>query len=569
MSGGSFAPTPTNVAAFILFIGILIFVHELGHFLFAKYFGIKVLKFSLGFGPPLIKFQRGETTYQVALLPLGGFVKMLGDSPVDEIPPEDRARSFHAVPVHQRALVAFAGPLFNLVFPVLCFFAYYLLGPTVVSPVVGQVAVGEPADHAGLQPGDRVLAIDGTEVWGFDHMVELVRGRAGDPLEFRIDRAGDVFAVTIEPKETPDEDMFGSPTTRGIIGVTRARTEQTRVGVDGPVAARHGFRTGDRVLKAGDRAVATFADLDLALKAHAGRRMRVVVARPEPERVGALFLAQHVRPVVLEIDVPAGARSMAELGLASAETFVRGLAPSGAAYQAGLRSGDHVLAVDGRPISLYYSFVEALARSEERPTEVRIRREGREHTLSIRSERREILHEVTGKMRPYWDSGIGLGEVPRMSATVQWHAGGRYLTEEATLTLGQALYESVSQTLQVIGSITLAVFKLFTGGIAVSTIGGPVMLFQVASLAAERGLFAYLELLALISVNLGIINLLPMPVFDGGHLVFCAIEAIKRKPVSLRAREAATIVGLVLLAVLVVLVFTNDISRLSSGFFAR
>lgn len=138
--------------------------------------------------------------------------------------------------------------------------------------------------------------------------------------------------------------------------------------------------------------------------------------------------------------------------------------------------------------------------------------------------------------------------------------------ETAHLSLFEALAVSVETTGKVIGSITLALFKLFSGDISVKQVGGPIMLFQVAAQAAEHGLFTYLQILAIISVNLGIINLLPIPVFDGGHLLFCAIEAIKRKPVDLRVREAFTIVGLLLLAVLVVLVFTNDISRLSDAF---
>ena len=569
MSGGSFAMTPATVASFILFIGILIFVHELGHFLFAKYFNIKVLKFSLGFGTPIFKYQRGETTYQIAILPLGGYVKMLGDSPMDDIAPEDRNRSFNTVPVYQRALVAFAGPLFNLVFPVICFFAYYLIGPTVVSPMVGQVEIGTPAAQAGLQSGDRVLTIDDTEVWGFDHMVELVRDRAGDPLRFSIERAGEVIDLDITPKESPDEDMFGSPGTRGIIGVTRARTGETRIGVDGPLGASFGLATGDRLLVVAGKKITTLADADRALREHAGASIEIVYTRPEPVKTGGLLLANLELPKTLTVQVPAGAKSIAALGLAPAETFVRYLEPEGAAFTAGMRAGDRILAVDGQPVSLFYSLVMSLRRSEDKPVQVKVRRAGREMTLAVQSEKREVMHDVTGKMRDYYDAGFGLGEVPRYLHTVQWNWHGAYVTEKAKLTIAQAFVVSVTQTLKIIGSITVAVFKLFTGGISAKTVGGPIMLFQVAALAAERGLMAYLELLALISVNLGIINLLPLPVFDGGHLMFCAIEAIKRKPVSHRVREAATIVGLVLLAVLVVLVFSNDISKLSTGFFSK
>ena len=153
--------TPQTVAAVLAFIGMLVFVHELGHFLTAKFFDIKVLKFSLGFGPPLVAFTRGETTYQIAAIPLGGFVKMAGDNPHEEVAPEDHARSFMGAPVYQRAIVSFAGPAMNLLFPVLCFFAYNILEPEEQVAEVGTVELGTPAARAGLQRGDRILSIAG------------------------------------------------------------------------------------------------------------------------------------------------------------------------------------------------------------------------------------------------------------------------------------------------------------------------------------------------------------------------------------------------------------------------
>ncbi len=572
MLGSSLQLTPATVAAFVLFIGILIFVHELGHFLAAKYFDIKVLKFSLGFGPPLFRYTRGETVYQIALLPLGGFVKMLGDSPLDDVAEEDRARAFNTVPVHQRAVVAFAGPLFNLIFPVACFFAYYLLGPTVLAPIVGQLEAGSPALMAGLQTGDRVLEIEGTSVWGFDHMRDLVRDRAGDPLAFKLRRGDEVIDVSITPREHPDVDDFGAARTRGIIGVTPARNGRTRVAVHGPGALALGFVTGDKILSVDGEAIDRLSEVDAIIAREAPGSIEVVLSRPQPLRAGDLLLAKIERPQKLTVALPAGVKSLADLEVVSAETFVRAVEPSGAAFRAGLRPGDQIVEVDGKPVSVFYSFVLALTNAKEKPVNVTARRvaadgSAQRMSFTIVNEKKEVMHEATGKMRPYYDAGIGLGKVPRSHYTMEWNSGGSYVTEQTTLTISQAFVISVQQTVKIIGSISLAVFKLFTGGISMKTVGGPIMLFQVAAMAAERGLFTYLHFLALISVNLGIINLVPLPVFDGGHLMFCAIEAIKRKPVSDRVRELATIVGLVLLAVLIVIVFTNDISRISGGLF--
>lgn len=567
MGGASFGPTA--VAAFILFLGILIFVHELGHFMAAKYFNIKVLKFSLGFGPPLFRYTKGETTYQVALLPLGGYVKMLGDAPGDEVEPEDQDRSFMTVPVYQRAIVAFAGPLMNLVFPIVCLFGYFVLGPTVISPVVGHVEVETAAERGGLLPGDRVVSIDGQRVWDFDQMAALVRSRPGQRLRFEVEReptpgaAKVVVPLEITPDTVDGTDFFGDPVPQGRIGVVPARMG-TRVGVDAAVGEQLGFVTGDRVLSFAGARPTKMADLDHAVAAHAGQTVDVVLARPEALGAGDLLLAKREVPVTLRVAVPAGARTSADLGLAAADVFVRFVEPDGPAARAGLRSGDRVVAIDGRRVAMFYSFATALERAELTPVKVTVSRRGERHELTIVNDKKTITHATTLKERPYYDAGLGLGPPPRMTNTLAWPTGGPVLTEVASVSLWEAGKTGVERTVELVGGVMMGVAKLFTGGVSLKTIGGPVMLFQVAAEAVELGLGQYLQLLALISVNLGIMNLLPIPVLDGGHLVFCAIEAIKRRPVSLRVRELATIVGLVLLLVLIVVAFTNDVTRVAS-----
>lgn len=558
---GSASLSPMTVAAVIVFIGVLIFVHELGHFLAAKFFNIKVLKFSLGFGTPLVRFTRGETTYQIAVLPLGGYVKMLGDAPTDEIPVEDRHRAFTTAPVYQRAIVAVAGPLFNLVFPIVCFFAYHLLGPTVIAPMVGQVEIGTAAEAGGLKSGDRVRAIDGQRIWDFQQMTEVVKEHANVPLHFSIERDGQALELTVTPRQTDGEDDWGNAEVHGMIGVSPA-VLGTRIGVDGGQAAALGLATGDRILRIGDTRVKRLGEIEDALKASAGKTVDIVVARPEPRGLGDLLIAQREQVVTLPVAVPEGATDLTALGVFPSDAFIRFLEPEGAAARAGLRSGDRVVAVDGRPISMFLSFAMAMQRAEKKPVVVTVSRAGVRREVTVVNDEKQMLHPATQKMRPYFDAGLGLGDAPRIASTMNWHSGGAWVTETAELTLGEAFVSSVSRTAEGIGMTVLSLYKLFAGDVSVKTVGGPLLLFQVAAQAAEFGLFAYLRLMALISVNLGVINLLPVPLLDGGHLLFCAVEAIKRKPMSLRVRERAAIVGLVLLAMLIVLVFANDISRL-------
>jgi regulator of sigma E protease len=563
--------SPTSIAAFIAFIGILIFVHELGHFLAAKYFDVKVVKFSLGFGPPLIAFKKGETTYQIAAIPLGGFVKMVGDNPADDIAPEDQARAFTTAPIYQRAIIAMAGPAFNLIFPVMCFFAYNVLGPKVVSPVVGQLEIGQPAERAGLKTGDRIVAVDGERVWSFKRLIELISVRPGEEVSLTIEREGKHIDAKVVPEAVQDVNFFGAPEVRGIIGVSRTRVG-TRIGV--AVAAKNsgGFVTGDRILSIDRKPVEMGEQIDPAFRAAAGQTIEVKVARPKSLASGDLLYAAAEDPAVLTVPVPEGATGMADLGLAESEAFVRGIVPGGAADRAGLRPGDRVVAVAGREVRLFWSLLTELKRAGKDPLEVTVERDGERKTLSLVAEPVECEHEVTKQSQVTYDPGIGIGPFAaggpcmqlesRLQLFSHWSSTVPPEMEEAKLGLIEAFVSSVRQTGEVIGFVAIGLFKLFSRQISMDNVGGPLQLFKLAAQAAEVGVFAYLRTLAFISVNLGLINLLPIPIFDGGHLVFCAIEAVKRRPVSLRTRETAGLIGLVLLIALLVIALRNDIMNL-------
>lgn len=564
---------PSAVAAFIVFIGVLIFVHELGHFLAAKYFNIKVLKFSLGFGPSLLSFTRGETTYQIAAIPLGGYVKMVGDVPGEDVHPDDRGRSFTSAPIYQRAVVALAGPAFNLVFPILCFFAYNVLGPQVIAPIVGQIEIGQPADRAGLKPGDRIVAVDGHRTWSFRRITELISARPGRQVPLEVERDGQQLNLVVTPDAIRDENLFGSPEERGIIAVSTTR-EGTRVGVVDPQKAL-GFTTGDQVLSVDGHGVTTSDQLVRAIKQAAGKKVAIVVSRPEPKVAGDLLYASAGQPLTLELEIPADATGLAELGLASSEMFLRKLVPGGAADRAGLRPGDQILAVNGRAIRLFWSYLLEQKNAADKPLKLTVARDGQTQEVELVAEAKTCVHDVTKKPTTLYDPGLGLGDLgpeascstlqERQQTLAHWSSVVAPETEEARLTLPEALWASVRQTGEVIGFVGTGLFKLFSAEISVDNVGGPIQLFKLAAQAAEVGVFAYLRMLALISVNLGLINLLPIPIFDGGHLVFCLVEAIKRQPVSLRAREAASIIGIAILVALLVLALRNDI--LSLGIF--
>jgi regulator of sigma E protease len=212
----------TTIISTIIVLGILIFVHELGHFLLAKKLGVAVLKFSLGFGPRLVGKKIGETEYQIAVVPLGGFVKTLGEDPKEEVKEEDRLRSFWAQPVWKRALIVSAGPFFNLFFAVVLFSSinFFVGIPSPLSSKIGEVSPGLPAESVGLKKGDVILSIDGEEVSKWDELSQIIRKSKGEELLIKVKRNGETLEVNVTPKLSTQKNLFGEEIKTFVIGIS-------------------------------------------------------------------------------------------------------------------------------------------------------------------------------------------------------------------------------------------------------------------------------------------------------------------------------------------------------------
>jgi regulator of sigma E protease len=350
----------TNIFAFIIVLGVLIFFHEFGHFLIARLFGVGVEKFSLGFGPRLIGKKIGITDYRLSAIPLGGYVKMVGEEPDAEIDPADLPLSFTHKHVAKRMLIVAAGPVFNILLAVLIFFGIFLgSGKFIMKPSIGSVRAGSPAAAAGLIKGDLISVINGTEITNWDEMAEIINASEGNTLSLSVRRQESTLELSIAPEKVPTQNIFGEDIQRYVIGIT-----------------------------------------------------------------------------------------------ASGESYSK------------------------------------------------------------------------------------------------------------AMNLFEALAESLIQSYKVTELMVVIIAKLIKGDISTNTLGGPIMIAQMAGDSAKAGISSLIFFIALISINLAIINLLPIPVLDGGHLLFFLIEAIKGSPVSIKVREVAQQVGLFFLILLMILVFYNDIHRI-------
>jgi regulator of sigma E protease len=439
-----------TILAAVVVLGVLIFFHELGHFLVAKQAKVGVLKFSLGFGPKVVGVKRGETEYLLSALPLGGYVKMIGEDPGDPSPEAtDPARSFSKKSVGTRSLIILAGPMANLILPVVIFWGIFtFVGQSYLLPVAGSPEKDSPAERAGLMVGDRIQAIDGQPIERWDQLEAAERASSGRPLSLSILRDGRAVEARVAPQAQKTRDIFG-------------------------------------------------------------------------QEIEVWDLGTH--PLV--------------------STRIGQVLPGQVAQQAGIRGGDRVVAVNGSPVGEWDQLAKIIHGSPGKSLILAIERDGQRQEVEVTPRATKSPGSAGGE-----EIGlIGIGPSPE--------------SHLRRLNPISAVWAGAMKTLDLSVLVVTGFVKLIQAKISPSTIGGPILIAQMAGEVAQRGIIELLSFTALLSINLAILNLLPIPILDGGHLLFSLIEWLRGKPVSLRKRELAQQVGMVLLVGLMVFAFYNDIFR--------
>jgi regulator of sigma E protease len=348
---------------FILMVGVLVFVHELGHFLWARVFGVRVLTFSLGFGPRIAGFRRAGTEYVISAFPLGGYVRLLGENPRDDVRPQDRPASFASQSIFRRVVIATGGPLMNLAFPIALYFVVFL-GDTQQTPAtIGRVFPHRPAENK-LQPGDRVLAVDGRPIETFYELTRLVESNPGRPLRLRIERAGQQLDEVLTPVAASKELPLEMREEVGRIGVAPQHPLAV-IGVRSPTspAAAARLRTFDVVVAAGGRPTERWLDLEHAVEKNRGTLVPLTFLRPTPvpNALGGLVALDVYEPRVATLTPEPGQGSgLDRAGLELADLYVAHVAAGSPEHRIGLLPGDRLLELDGRPIPMWATFLEDL-----------------------------------------------------------------------------------------------------------------------------------------------------------------------------------------------------------------
>ncbi len=447
----------TSLFAFLFAIAVLVAIHEFGHYWVAKQLGVKVLRFSIGFGRPLWRRVAGkdQTEYVVAAIPLGGYVKML-DEREGEVPAAELDRAFNRQPVGKRIAIVAAGPIFNFLFAIVLYAVMYMVGVNGIKPMIGEVLPGSIAEQAGLQAGEEIVAVNGrpTKTWE-NAALAMINGALNN---------GSVL-LTLADQE--------------------GYTEERRLDLSD---ARNLLKEGNTL-----------------------------------DNIGIKPWRPKIPAVLAEV------------------------VPGGAADRAGLRAGDRVIEMGGIPIVTWEDLVAQVHAHPNQSMDVIIERQGEQLELRLKPEQVTADGQVIGRIgvRPVVD--------PKAWQRVQVNVSYGPL---------ESLAKGVTRTWDM-SILTLRVmWKMITGEASLKNVSGPLTIAEFAGMSALVGLSAFLGFLGIVSVSLGVLNLLPVPVLDGGHLLFYVIELIRGQPLSEAVEALGQRIGLAILGGLMLLAFYNDLTRL-------
>lgn len=548
----------------IILLGLLIFVHELGHFLVAKYYKVRVEVFSLGFGPKLFKFKRGDTVYAISAIPLGGYVKMFGDDPTASVSNDQKQFAFNHKPVFQRIAIVLAGPLMNLFFAIVLFAGVAAIGEQALLPKLGDIKSESPAYAAGFRSGDTVVSIDSNPVKSWDDLQKAIEKNADRTLNVVVQRDNSTTEETIQvtPKLTRNKNLLSWDREVGEVeGLTpSSRASMIAVRSKDSIAGKAGLQIGDVVQSVNGTNVTRWREFVDAVEKSSDETLILEVERgildenPEPQKTTVSI------PVPNELRNKSATEKLAALGIESPELYLAGIEKGSPADEAGLKQGDRLISIDGKPVenfeqvsSTIRSFGEMHSNGGEKapPLTMVILRDGQEMTLQVAPNMRERMSPEGREVRRF-EVGIRpmILEAPPPFFEIS------YSNPIAAIERGMV------QTWRWTSLTVLSFVRLFQAEVSPKNIGGFLSIGQMAKKSWQVGISQFLSVMAIISINLFILNLLPVPVLDGGHLVFYTIEALRGAPLSMRKMEIAQQVGLFLLLALMVYALFNDVTRI-------
>jgi regulator of sigma E protease len=538
-----------SIIGFLIVLIPLVVVHEFGHFFFAKLFNVRADAFSIGMGPILYKKKFGETEFRISAIPVGGYVKLLGEDPSAVLSEEDQKRALHHQVPWKRFFIFFGGPLFNFLWAIVVFMAMMAIGEPQISTVVGRVLPETPAAVAGFIPGDKIVNVAGEPVTKFDEMLMKLTDKPDQDVNFGVERAGKTIEVKAHTDSEEGFTIYGEKKLVGNLDGVIPNARMTKVGISSPdsPAAKAGFSTGDEITTINGHPVHTFEELESFYKSLQTDHTRVTKE--------AFHFEVKTGDQTREITLPANYSGDLgkDFGLFSSELFVEQAVKDTPAEKAGLQKGDQLIAVSGKPIRSFFELRQNIQKAGETSGKltVTVVRNGKTITYEIVPQVSTERDPLLKKMKQYT---IGVAPVLSMLDPV--------MVIEQTWNPFALLYKGTARMLDLSARNLVSIWKMVQGQVSVKSLGGPILIGKLAGDSLSRGLMDFLKMMGVLSIGLGVLNILPVPVLDGGHIVLLGIEALRGRALSLKQVEVAQQVGAILLLLLMVVVMKNDISRL-------
>lgn len=537
-----------SVLGFLVILLPLVLIHEYGHYIFARIFGVKAEIFSIGFGPKLWSKQIGETELRISAIPLGGYVKLLGEDRDSHMSEAELKRALHRQAAWKRFFIFFGGPLFNFLMAIALFMAILVIGEQHVASVVGRVVHHSTAEKAGFSSGDLILSVNGIPVRKFEEVAQIVSEHPGRPIDFVVKHPGSTAPsdVKIVPQAQEGYSVYGEQTHVGDVDGLLPTGRVPRVGVSDPnsAAAKAGLSTGDVILEVNGSPIKSWEEFEIQ---YAGFAPVAAIQMKVKKGSGAVSEIGLVKP--------ARSKKFPSLdwGLHSSELFVEKTLPGSPAEKAGVQTGDRLVAVEGREVHSFFELKDAVQQSGEKTGKVSLKweRDGKINSVTITPTLTDGRDPVLNKTRQFTVGVMPmlLMAEPAMVIERIWNPFTLFF---------KATERMVTFSWRNLVSVT----KMFTGDVSVGTLGGPILIGKLAGESLSRGLIAFLTTMAILSIGLGVLNILPVPVLDGGHLLLLGIEAIRGRPLTIRQMEIIQGVGLIFILALMGLVIRNDLARL-------
>jgi regulator of sigma E protease len=552
--------------AFIILIGILVFAHELGHFLMGKFCKVRIEAFSIGFGKVLLHKKVGDTDYRISMIPLGGYVKFFGDDEKEGVvPPDQKHLTLQGQSVGRRALIVSAGPIFNFILAVILFMFVYFIGEPNIAPVLGYVETGSTAYNSGLKVDDEVLAVNGRKVDTWGQMDEKISQKtptgAATSVKLTIKRTDGTKEITVPLTEELARNKYGEPIYKQQISGIAPNKRSTLVGVGDPSSAafKAGFKTGDLITHVNGQEIKTWDELDKAI-ASSGTTVKIKVKREKGDFEFVVSKGGGANKAVAAGDSKSYANM---LGFYPSELFVSDFVDKkdSPAVKAGMQIGDRMVTVNGKTLRGFQTLqqiVDKAGRNKE-GLNILVERKGSLVPLNISPRIHTVDQDEMGQKEKRFLLGVQtyfyMGPVVEKTIIIRNPI--------------KLIWASIEKTAMWIWITLVGLIKLFSGAVSLKAVGGPLMIGKVAGDSLHLGIVYFLRIMAIISINLGIINLFPIPVLDGGHLLFFSYEALRGKPLKEKQMLMAQQVGFYLLISLIVLSFYNDILKYGSGILGK